>query len=127
MIDYSKWTAQRLFDKVSYHLFCQNAKAYDKKDKRCICYDEKTGFRCAYGCLFSKKDYVDENHLKHGTNPLLRIRCMLIDDDKGIIMEEMQACHDDLKPSRWARHLRAIARQYGLVIPEFLRKETCGR
>lgn len=113
MIDYSGWSLQRIFNKVSKHLLTQN--------KRALLYgrpafsDDKYN-RCAYGCLATIRDHSGPMSMNYYTFYLKGIV-----GTKYSLMEEMENCHDKLKPSRWPSRLRKIAKNFNLKIPDHLK------
>lgn len=120
MVNYNTWSLQRVFNKVAKHLLTQNSRA-TKSDhlEECTLFDEETGKRCAVGCLLPKSYYKKE--FSEGER-WRRIREIIIPNSKlDLLMDDLMECHDDIKPSRWPQRLRAIARDKGLEIPEFLR------
>lgn len=118
MIDYSTWSSQRLFNKVSRHLLTQNKKALNGDE--CICWDFATNRRCAVGSLLPISFYKKEGD-KTGSRVLFLCGIEYCTVESNL-MGVLQNCHDTVKPSRWPSALRRIARDAGLKIPQFLQE-----
>ena len=118
----TKMSLQAVFNRVAKHLINQSKRAYDKKSGLCVCYDPKTGRRCAVGCLMPVSFY-------RGGNGSINLQDLWdkigIDcSDKGHnykeFLQSLQIIHDYDKPSRWQQKLRSFARENDLKIPYFL-------
>lgn len=118
MIDYSKWSKQAIFNKIAKHLITQKRRSINKGV--CVCYDQKSGDRCAAGCLlplnwYRKHGDISLSDLLYKTNTRYKYYWFIRD---------LAEIHDKTKPSRWPEKLRSFARKNGLKIPKFLQKDA---
>lgn len=112
-------TAQQIFNKVSKHLLTQNRRV--TKDGRAQ-WVAPNGDLCASACLIKPSirkgklndDYWDSN------NSIYRDSGVDMDNHFELVCD-LTNCHDHNKPSRWPRKLRAIAKDHGLKIQEYLK------
>jgi hypothetical protein len=121
--NYSEWSLQKLFNKVATHLIKQNKRASSKITHRLMFIDEN-GNRCAYGSLLSIKtpkirtSYTDQKIIDEYCKVKDNLNC-----EQNRLMNEIEYCHDILKPSRWPGRLRAIAKSFELKVPSVLKVE----
>ena len=112
MIDYTNWTLQRIFNKVSKHLVNQKKKAILNGR---TAFSDNDYNRCAFGCLAPLRDHRSSKIIDYYTFFYNGITFK-----KYELLLDMEKCHDKVKVSRWKQRLRVIARSYDLEIPEFL-------
>lgn len=124
MRNWNEESIQSIFNHVGHHLIKQRVKAIDKKTGECVCYDRETNRRCAVGSLLDVEYYNNED--LHIVVVLIKSGLSCYHTNEGSyskkwrLLQAMQKCHDTVKPSRWPGRLRAIAKSYGLNIPNFL-------
>lgn len=116
---------QTIFNRVAKHLVNQKVKAFSRSGKMCVCYDEKTGHRCAVGCLMPLKFYQRKNKFISLGALLPQIGIPITDRNElqqkyRIFLNSLQFIHDRCEPTTWAVDLRRFASKYDLKIPEFL-------
>lgn len=85
----------------------------------CVCYDEKTGRRCAVGCLMPLSFYKRGNEDIELDDLMYELE---VTSNQQDFLEYLQEIHDSFKPSRWPERLRTLAKQNNLTVPEFLKK-----
>ena len=109
---------QTAVNKVVKHMLAQGEKAYNSSAKVCVYWDERTGKRCAIGCLMTKKEctyaerYGDVMGLLDGE--VLPER--LLDLDLELLMD-LQDVHDNKDPTSWFKELAKVAVKYNLSMP----------
>lgn len=115
-------TKQQIFNKVSKHLITQNKRVYMKGEAEWVDYN---GNLCASACLVKpsiRKGKTNSDYWANSTSYLKESGVDLFQGDCFDLVYDLTVCHDDNKPSRWPRKLRAIARAHDLKIPEYLKE-----
>lgn len=114
-------TPQKIFNKVAKHLL------FSPKVAKYVFVD-KDGNTCAIGSLFStkvKKNIRDEKD--SGQDEELKriehIWALGTDESLDVIYN----INDYIRPSRRPQALRKLAKELNLKIPDFLKRENCGR
>lgn len=111
-------TVKQIFNKVSKHLITQNKRVPDRE------WVGKNGELCASAVLVKpsiRKGLKNEDYWGNSWGYLEKSGVdMFHNEDVFNLVVDLTKCHDENKPSRWPRKLRAIARKYDLKIPEYL-------
>ena len=115
-------TKQQIFNKVAKHLLTQNKRAYSNG---AALWDDSNGNICASACLIKpsiRKGLTNSDYWNSSWDYLKQSGVDMFQDNGDVfsLVVELTNCHDDNKPSRWPRKLRAIARKFKLKIPEYL-------
>ncbi len=107
------YTNQTAFDAAARHLLRQKAKSV--RERNLCSYRGEGGLKCAVGALIDDADYSPKMEGKAATSLAdYKLLPGYLRDVDTVILAELQACHDQMPPEKWADDLLAIAARHGL-------------
>lgn len=112
---------QELFTRVVTHLRLQGKQSMTPDHVICA-YRGADGTSCAVGCLIPDDQYSDAIEGNNIISLAYRDDCPqilkdLMGEGHKDLLHELQAIHDDFRPTDWEQEFSFLAKQYELTMP----------
>jgi hypothetical protein len=104
---------QEIFDFVANHLLTQNERAFENE----MCCYRAGNLKCAVGALIADEDYdcnFENKSLLSLRNELEKSIFSYIEDNKVILLNQLQCIHDSYGPESWLERLSLLAKELTL-------------
>lgn len=109
-------TKQETFNRVVNHLRQQGHRAFDSEALHCVYFNQKTGDKCAAGCLIPEDKY--DSSFEGRSIDCPKIARILKEEKHDLfLVRGLQIIHDSKHVDEWENAFKELADEFYLEIP----------